>query len=253
MSRRAPIVIVALAASALAAVPSAATEPAPSGSKLAFVRVAKCARAQHTAVFYSRMRRVSHSARMWMRYTVLERVGGGSFSPVAAPGLGRWRKSEPGVRVFGFRQRVRGLADGSAYRARVDYRWLDLEGRVVLRARRRSRVCLQYGQLPNLRIASLRVRSAPRPRTSYYTVRVANTGRATARDVPVDLSVDGAALDPQLVGEIAPGATARVGFLGPSCERADSPVVATVDPDGAIRESNERDNRRLALCDVIRR
>jgi hypothetical protein len=252
MNRRRAIICIALAALAVSAAEATGAGPALSGTGLASVRVAKCTRSKHTAIFYSRMHRVHGSVRMSMRFTVLERVGGGSFSPVAAPGLGRWRKSQTGVRVFGFRQRVRGLTDGSTYRARVDYRWLDADGHVVLRARRRSRGCVQYGPLPNLAIASVRVRAAARPGASVYVVRVANRGRATARDVPVALSVDGGLLGRQLIASVAPGEIARIAFLGPVCERADSPVVATADPDGVIHESSERDNRRIVSCAAAR-
>jgi hypothetical protein len=243
------IVLVALAALSGATVATAYT----GGRRTASVWLSKCSRSHHSAVFHGRMRRVHGTERMRMRFTVLERVGDDDFEPVRAPALWRWRKSRPGVRVFGFRQRLRGLMAGADYRARVDFRWLDGDGDVIRRARRRSGLCRQYGPLPNLRVESLRAGQTATPGTSRYVVRVSNSGRRTARQVPVALSVDGASLDRRLVASVAPGEDVPVAFVGPSCEGDDSPVEATVDPDDAIRESREGDNRREAACGDIAR
>jgi CARDB len=241
-----------VAAGALAGASAAlATVPIASEKRDARVRVAKCSRVHHAAAFYSRMRKITGAEHMWMRFRVLERLGTPRFEPVRAPGLGRWRKSRPGVLAFSFRQRVRGLAEGADYRARVDYRWLDANGEVIQRARRRSGTCRQHGRLPNLQVLGISTRPTLTTGTSEYAVQVWNSGRAAALETSVDLFVDHAAVDRQTVSSVGPGEIVRVGFVGPSCERYDSPVAAVVDSDGTVLESREDDNRRDARCGDI--
>ena len=191
MRRRHLIPIAALAALAVATVASAST----GGRRTASVWVSKCSRHHHAAVFHGRMRRVRGAERMRMRFTVLERVDGGDFEVVHGPGL---------------------------WRARVDFRWLDEDGDVIRRARRRSGLCHQRGPLPNLRIEGIR-RSA----VSMYVVRVANWGRAAAHDVPVALSVDGDPVDRRIVPSVEAGEVVPVAFAGPACESGDSASLAS--------------------------
>ena len=107
------LVVGALSSSALAGMPDAGT----TASRQAWVRVSSCSRSEHNAVFYARMRRRAQGQRMWMRFTLLERGKDGRFTPVEAPGLKRWRKSKPGVKAFGYRQRVRGLSPSTPVRS----------------------------------------------------------------------------------------------------------------------------------------
>jgi hypothetical protein len=154
--RRRVIPTAFLAASLVAGslVPAFASDgaAAPGASRLAWVKVTSCSRADNSAVFYARMQTVGGAERMAMRFSLLERAEDGSYEPVEAPGLGRWRRSKPDVGAFGYRQRVRNLTEGSIYRARVQFRWYDAEGDVLRRARRVSGPCSQAGPLPNLRV-----------------------------------------------------------------------------------------------------
>src|SRR5215210_5904527 len=97
------------------------------GTKLASVRVLDCDRTSQEALFRAAVRRVPGTRRMAIRFTLHERDPGDRFRRVRAPGLSRWKKSKIGVRRFAHRQRVRGLSNGSDYRVRVDYRWLNGE------------------------------------------------------------------------------------------------------------------------------
>src|SRR5215211_7001297 len=251
MSRRAVMTMVVAAGALAGASAAVATVPTVSEKRDARVRVANCSRDHHAAAFNSRMRTIAGAEQMWMRFRVLERLGTTRFEPVRAPGLGRWRKSRPGVLVFRFRQRVRGLAEGADYRARVDYRWLDADGEVIRRARRRSGVCRQHGRLPNLQVLGISTRPTLATGTSEYAVQIWNSGRAPALGASVDLFVDHTAVDRQTVSSIGPGEIVRARFVGPSCERYDSPVAAVVDSDATILESREDDNRRDARCGDI--
>jgi hypothetical protein len=216
----------------------------------ASVKLVSCSPAHGSAVFYGRMRNVSGSERMSMRFSLQERTGDGRFQPVRAPRLARWRRSRPGVAVFGYRQRVRGLAEDAIYRARVDFRWHDEGGEVLVRAQRRSRPCSQAGPLPNLRARLASGGPTATPGVSRYAVRVINSGDAPAEQAGVRLAVDGSAVDTQTVGRLDAGESRLLEFRGPRCEGS---VRATADPAGAIRESVEDDNSQTLSCDQLRR
>jgi hypothetical protein len=217
----------------------------------ALVRVVECSRGPEAldrhATFRAAMRRVRHTERMWMRFTLQERVGDGRFRTVRAPGLGSWHKSQPGVRRFSHRQRVLELAEGSAYRTVVGFRWYDGDGELIRRIRRRSKPCDQPGLLPNLGV--LRVSGgqplAGAPGSATYTVRIVNRGRATAPRHGVRLAVDGHNVDTQIVAALAPGEVRQLVFAGPTCTRS---VTARADPEDAVREVSERDNVLTAPC-----
>jgi hypothetical protein len=211
----------------------------------AYVRVAECSVADRSAVFHARMRRLPGTEAMSMRFTLLERSGSASYAPVRSPALAEWRRSRPGVREFGYRQRVEGLARGSVYRARVRFRWLDQEGVPIEAAVRRSPACKQFGALPNLRTSGLSTRAGPTADVVVYRITVANLGRAPAKDVPVRLLVDGAVVNTETIALIAPGESATVEFRGPRCS---SRVRATVDPTHSVTESKESDNVRAVVC-----
>lgn len=237
------------------ALPASAAARADSGEvsarSLAFVRLLECSRGpqaeNRVATFRGTMRRVRRARGMSMRFRLQERVGDGRFSTVNAPGLGVWRKSLPGVRRFAHRQRIVGLAEGSAYRAVVSFRWHDRAGHVIHRVRRRSRACDQPGALANLSV--LRIAGGGpvtgRPPVASYRVHVANRGQATAPRFGVSFAVDGGVVDIQTVASLAPGERRELLFTGPPCQRA---LTARVDPQDAVRESSEKDNVVTTPC-----
>jgi hypothetical protein len=204
--------------------------------------------AQSLGAFEGRMRALPGTARMSMRFTLLERFGTPGFEPVRVPELATWRHSRPGVEVFSYTQRLRALERGGEYRMRVDFRWQDARGRTLESTRRRSGVCGRSGPLPQLLIAAVRTRPGAAAGTAEYMVDVSNLGDLDAAKVPVLLVVDGAALDIQEIQSLEPGETATVRFSGPPCAHR---VRAEVDPDGQIHESNETDNRRVVRCSEL--
>jgi hypothetical protein len=237
-------VLAALSASAAGAPPDLAAADVPQAS----VRLVACSMDAHEAAFKGRMLRIAGAERMGMRFTLLERTGAPGFTPVKAPGLGRWRRSRPGVGTFGYRQAVKGLPQNAIHRMRVDFRWYDADGEVVARARRRSRACRQFQALPNLGVAI--VGSAPTTVRGVrrYRVRVVNAGRAQVTGTAVRFWVDGSVLDTVTVSPLGVGAQRLVGFRGPVCGAS---VKAEADPDGVIVESSEQDNgQELGCADI---
>jgi CARDB len=240
MRRLAVTAVIALAAAGIATAASGA--PLFAKSK-AVVRLKSCSIDDHDAVFYGRMRRLEGTRRMRMKFTLLERVDGAlRFRPVRAQGLRRWRKSGVGVRAYGYRQAVRGLRDGSAYRMRVSYRWYDRNNRLQLASRRTSPTCRMF--IPDLnlsvRIVGVRVGNPWR-----YGASVINAGKVGVDGAAVRLRVDGGVIDTKTVPRLEPGAAETVVFDGPACKTRYSFLV---DPDGQIPEANETDNRAANWC-----
>jgi hypothetical protein len=231
---------------ALAAACLVATADAGAASPTAWVKVSSCSRLTHSASFYGRMKRVRSANRMAMRFTLLQRAeDDDAFVPLHAAPLAHWRKSKTGVGGFGYRQRVKGLADGSLYRMQVDYRWLDADGDVIKHTHRTSKTCSQAGPLPNLRVKVVDSSPTQLNGVRRYHVRVFNRGSAVARGFDVAFSVDGAAVDSKRVDALDAKASRQLTFRGPDCE---SGVQATVDPTGTVLETDEQDNARAVTC-----
>ena len=252
---RASLMTVALLAGLTAAgLPASAAPDARSNARggPTSVRVAECLRGaaagDRLAVFRGGMKATAGTERMWMRFKLQERVGDGEFRTVKAPGLGVWRKSRPGVRRFAYRQRVLALAEGSAYRTVVAFRWYAADGGVIRRATRKSRPCTQPGPLANLRIGRIGGGAplAGVPGTYRYGVQLVNNGQVAAERFGVTLTVDeGTTVDTQAVSYLAPGESRRLFFSGRACR---GNVTAVADPEDAVRENLERDNSLTSRC-----
>ncbi|MEA2419377.1 MAG: hypothetical protein QOE60_1583 [Thermoleophilaceae bacterium] len=238
--RRRPLIALVLATALVAAATSAAAGPPPAAS----VRVKECSIEDESALFVARMQQVAGSDHMGLRFRLLEKSDTG-FHPLKAPGLGRWRKSKPGVGAFAYKQAVRGLESGSLYRAEVDFRWYDVDGKLVQTARRRSPACRQYDVLPNLTATPVGTKALRQDGVVRYRVLVTNEGIAPATGVPVRLTVDGDVVDTVTVAALVPAERRVLTILGPACTRS---VKAEADPDGVIVESSEADNAHEVAC-----
>jgi CARDB protein len=200
---------------------------------------------QRQATFRAGMAKVAGTSRMSVRLTLEESVAGGPFKAVSAPGLGVWRKSRTGVRAFAYRQRVKALAEGSAYRVRIQYRWHKRDGSVFKTAQRRSKACRQTDPLPNLRVQRIGGRAADAPGRVRYAISVSNRGAAPAPATRVLLWVDGVVAGRAAVPPLAAGQNAIVFLIGSKC---DTGLGAQADSDQIVRESDETDNVRSAAC-----
>jgi hypothetical protein len=234
--------IVTVAAAVAAATPAAADARPPAGVKLS-----SCSLDARSALFTARMHQVSGSERMWLRFKLFEK-GDSGFHPLKAPGLGRWRKSKPGVGAFAYKQAVKGLEAGSLYRAQVDFRWYDADGELVQTARRRSPACRQFDVLPNLTATPLAAKALRQQGVVRYRVLVTNEGIAPATGIPVRLTVDGDVVDTVTIDKLAPAERRVVGITGPQCTKS---VKVDVDPDGLIVESSEADNAGEVACTAL--
>jgi CARDB len=243
MLRRVLTAALVTAAAAAAAATPAVGEARP----LASVKVSDCSIEGRSALFLARMHQVSGSERMWLRFKLLEK-GDAGFRSLKAPGLGRWRKSKPGVGTFAYKQAVKGLETGSLYRAQVDFRWYDADGNLLQTLRRRSAPCRQFDVLPNLGATPIMSKALRQEGVVRYRVLVTNEGIATATGIPVRLTVDGEVVDTVTVAELKPAERVVIGIQGPKCTES---VKAEADPDGVIVESSEGDNAHEVACSAL--
>ena len=227
-----------LALAALCAVTASAAPAKP----LQGVKLAKCSKATRAAAFVAGMRTIDEAERMWMRFTLHERLAPRrGYEEVNAPGLSTWRKSRPGVKRFRYRQRVRALSEAAAYRMYVEFRWYDADGELLRQVVRRSRRCRQPGRLPNLQVGRIDRRDDGR-----YYVLVHNSGRAVASGASVQLFVDDFDAGTLPLGDVAVRKSRWAGpFDGPPCIGS---VQAVADPASLVRESAEDDNAATAPC-----
>jgi CARDB len=240
--RRALIITAALAAAAFAAAATAAPQPAS-------VKLVRCSLEDHEAAFYGRMRQVPGTSRMAMRFTLLEKTGDQAAAPVKGPGLRRWHRSKPGVRVFAYRQGFRNLPENASHRVRVDFRWYADDGSVLARAKRHSARCRQFVELPNLTTQLTGVTPTKVDGVLRYDAVVTNAGRAAASDVPVRLTVDGNVVDTVTVASLARGEQRSLAIRGPECRRL---VRIEADPEESIAESSDADNASELTCLALR-
>lgn len=255
MNGRPQLAALALALTSCAAAfagpePSAGQAATPSEPGQAAVEVIECTHGKQpsdrSALFRGSMAQLPEGQSMRMRFQLGERVGRGIWRSVAAPGLGVWHESRPGVLRFAYRQRIDALQKGTSYRVHVTFQWRDAEGSVLAEDVKRSKPCRQGGRLPNLHPrGEQRVDPGPTRGTARYTVQVRNTGLAVARGVEVRLRVDGAEIDVRSIGSLRSGESRKVRFLGPVCRTAQ---LIEADPRDVVREISERDNSLRVPC-----
>jgi hypothetical protein len=184
---------------------------------------------------------------MWMRFQLQERVGDGRFRAVDAPGLGTWRKSHPGVRRFSHRQRVLDLAEGSAYRVVVTFRWYDADGDMQRSAQRTTRTCRQPDPRPNLTAAALAIQPAAEPGRRRYTATLVNTGRGAAGPFEVDFTREGALLGSVQIGGLAAGRQRSIAVPAVACTPGEQ-IAVVLDATHEVDESDETDNVLSVVC-----
>jgi hypothetical protein len=100
--------------------------------------------ADRSTTFSGQMETMPGTRRMAMLIVVQERAAGGAtFHTLSAPGLGAWQHSEVGVKIYKYVRQVTDLPAPAAFRAVIQFRWLDNQGRVIRRAVRRTPACRQ--------------------------------------------------------------------------------------------------------------
>ena len=132
------------------------------GSSLDSASLAQCLTASEAAersiTFVAEMTTIPGATRMEMRIDFKERMSGEAlFHTVAAPGLGVWRGSDPGVKIYKYVKQVTDLAAPALYRAVVRFHWLNANGHLLKRTALLTATCQQ----PAPPVATLALPSSP--------------------------------------------------------------------------------------------
>jgi hypothetical protein len=134
-----------------APVPGPVPGPVPASAVTATVEQCTPAvnQSERSATFAAQMTALDGTQRMAMKIEVQERSPTDlAFHTVVAPGLGVWRQSETGVRIYKYVKQVTNLAAPAVFRAQVRFRWFDDSGRVLKRAQRITSTCVQPVDIP---------------------------------------------------------------------------------------------------------
>ncbi|HEV7936624.1 MAG TPA: hypothetical protein VGP18_01200 [Solirubrobacteraceae bacterium] len=106
--------------------------------------VTSSVQSERSATFAAQMVATGTTQRMEIKIELQQRMRGETeYHTIAAPNLGIWRGSEPGVKIDKYVQQVTGLTAPAAYRVFVEFRWLGEKGHVLKRAELHTSHCLQ--------------------------------------------------------------------------------------------------------------
>ncbi|HEV3048519.1 MAG TPA: hypothetical protein VGY13_14290 [Solirubrobacteraceae bacterium] len=122
-----------------------ATSPkTPALATLEQCATATAPQTERSATISGEMTAVPGTARMQLRIQLEERAGSAlRYRAVTAPGLGAWRSSAPGVKVFAHIQQFTNLSAPAFYRGLVSFRWVDAAGHTIKVAQLHSASCEQ--------------------------------------------------------------------------------------------------------------
>jgi hypothetical protein len=124
--------------------------PAPGGAVATLEQcVTTGEQADRSATFSGEMTAITGTARMAMRIEVQERLPSEeAFHTVTAPGLGVWRGSASGVKIYQYVKQTTNLSSPAIYRASIHFHWLNDRGSVIRRAERHTANCTQPAPAP---------------------------------------------------------------------------------------------------------
>jgi len=100
--------------------------------------------AERSATFVGEMTAVPGTARMAMRFELLEKAEGEPVPhAVTSPGLGTWLRSSPGIKTYKNLDKVIDLAAPAIYRAQIRFRWMNARNRPLKTLELRTPRCTQ--------------------------------------------------------------------------------------------------------------
>jgi len=99
---------------------------------------------ERSVTFAGEMTAVAGTAKMEISIRLLERLPGeDQYRLVSAPGLGAWRSSAPGVKIYTYIKQVTDLAAPAFYRGEIRFRWLNAQDRPIKVQELRTSRCEQ--------------------------------------------------------------------------------------------------------------
>ena len=249
-----PVLVGFVAASASAATPTLARDGASLlRASLASATVTDCTTGdtatERSATFSAGMDAVPGTSTMSVAFDLYEQTSATSpYVAVSAPGFGVWQSSNRAIASFTANENVVDLPAPAAFRALVRYRWLSRSGRVIRRAERVTKACVETAPEPDLFIVQITHAAGSPARTNeLYSVAIRNSGPGSAGPFEVAFSVDATPLADQQVVGLDPRSDTTVQFSGPRCT-AGSTITAQLDPADAISEPSNPSRRITLTC-----
>lgn len=200
-----------------------------------------------SVTFEGRMKAIKGSARLQIRFDLETRAVAKGWARLAVPGFGAWNAADPGVKRYTYQKKVQNLTAPAGYRAQVGFRWVNAKGKVLATARRTTPVCEQPDLRPNLVAARIDVRPGPDDATAFYVIAVRNDGATGAGPFGLVLVLDGRSQPAEAVLGVGPKSRRVVEVKGPRCSPG-ATVAVVLDPNGAVDETGEGDNRTSFAC-----
>ena len=190
----------------------------------------------------------ANGGRLQMRFDVLRRFNESRrFRVINADGLGSWLgNSEPTATVYVRNIALTQIETAAQYKARVRYRWLDTDGKVVAKKTRYTRVCKQTAKLPEPELLSVFKYPNPGQPTTTYVVRIYNFSKSEAVNLPVSLAIDGQPPATQTIDSLEGRQLVNLTFT-------DLPTCATekyvrIDPFNVVRQAQEQRSDTRDVC-----
>jgi hypothetical protein len=243
MRRLLPLLCAALAAAVIAS-PAAARpdDRVPLRASLAACQTGP-SEDERFAIFTASMPAYRGTRRMAMRFELLMRPDGRRRWELVRR-LGPWIRSAPNKENLVWAKRVERLHQGVEYRVQVRFRWYQVGTARRPDRVRRSPICVQPDQRPDLRLDGVRADRLS-DGSWRYTITVVNAGRTSAGRFDVALRTREGTADRRTVPTLPAGERATLELSGPPC--SDEPVVV-LDAGFDVDESSERNNRSRAGC-----
>jgi hypothetical protein len=189
-----------------------------------------------SATFSGQMVAVTGTSRMTMRIDVQERAAGEAFfHTLNAPGLGVWRRSAGGVKIYKYLKQITNLPAPAAFRAVVSFRWVNDQGHSIKRAERRTPICEQPDTRPKLAVTQVRATPLSGSQADYL-ITVRNEGHGNAGAFGVSLGVTGLLQALPSVPALAAGARTALDTQSPRCMPG-STIEVQLDPSHQVPEA----------------
>jgi hypothetical protein len=189
-----------------------------------------------SATFSGQMTAVSGTSRMTMRIDVQERATGEAFfHTLNAPGLGVWRRSASGVKIYKYLKQVTNLPAPAAFRAVVSFRWMNDQGHSIKRAERHTPICEEPDARPKLAVTQLRASPLSGSQADYL-ITVRNEGHGAAGAFGASLGVNGLLQALPGVPSLAAGARTVLEAQAPRCAPG-STIEVQLDPAHVVAEA----------------
>jgi hypothetical protein len=194
---------------------------------------------------------ITGSDKVAVRFRLLRRIAGQTFTPVRGAGLNTWLTRSLAGTANSWRliHTVSDLYAPAAYRFAVGFRWIGSGGRILASTVRSGRICHQPELRPDLQVLAVDVApDASDAQDDVYRAQINDAGATGAGPFQVQLADQGVVTTRRVI-HIRAHRSLWVRLVGPTCSSAQPPVV-TVDPHDRLDVYSRSQASLTATCPV---